>query len=202
MSEHYYSGKPSAKHDLRTITEVLRGTELQLETDAGVFAKSGVDFGSKLLIETMEMDNEASVLDVGCGYGPIGLSAAKLAGAGRVTMVDINERAVELAIRNAKRNRITNVEILVSDLFTAVQGRRFNCILTNPPIRAGKETVHRIFELAHEHLLPGGVLWVVIQKKQGAPSAYAKLESLFSEVADVARSKGYHIFKCTRDNLG
>lgn len=198
MSEHYYSGKPSAKHDLRTITEVLRGIELQFETDAGVFSKGGVDFGSKLLIETMEMDSGAAVLDVGCGYGPIGLAAAKLATSGRVTMIDVNERAVELARRNAQRNKITNVEILVSDLFAQVEGRLFDCILTNPPIRVGKETVHRIFELAYTHLHQGGALWVVIQKKQGAPSALAKLESLYGDVEDVARSKGYHIFKCIR----
>ena len=198
MSEHYYSNKPTAKHDLRTIKEELRGTELIFTTDAGVFSKGGVDFGSKLLIETMEIKPGYRVLDVGCGYGPIGLSAARLANPGVVTMVDVNERAVELARENAKTNNINNVEIIVSDLFEQVRGLTFDCILTNPPIRAGKETVHRIFELGWEHLVPGGELWVVIQKKQGAPSAFVKLESLFTTVQDVAKSKGFHIFKCIR----
>ncbi|MBC8079982.1 MAG: class I SAM-dependent methyltransferase [Gorillibacterium sp.] len=198
MSEHYYSNKPSAKHDLRKIKEELRGTELIFTTDAGVFSKGGVDFGSKLLIETMEIKPGYRVLDVGCGYGPIGLAAARLATPGVVTMLDINERAVELARENAIHNGIDNVEIIVSDLFEQVRGLSFDCILTNPPIRTGKETVHRIFELAWEHLVLGGELWIVIQKKQGAPSALTKLESLFTTVQDVAKSKGFHIFKCTK----
>lgn len=198
MSEHYYSPKPSVGHDLHTIEETLRGRRLVFATDAGVFSKKGVDYGSKLLVETMVIPIEARVLDVGCGYGPIGLSAAVLAHEGIVTMVDINERAVALARQNANRNNITNVEILQSDLLSEVKGNSFDVVLTNPPIRAGKETVHRIFEEAHEVLVPGGSLWVVIQKKQGAPSAYDKLEDLFAEVEQVERDKGYWIIKATK----
>jgi 16S rRNA (guanine1207-N2)-methyltransferase len=198
VSEHYYTGKPTAKHELRTITERLRGRTFSFVTDAGVFSKGGVDFGSRLLIETMELGDGERVLDVGCGYGPIGLSAAALAPHGTVTMIDINERAVELARENAKRNDIENVEIAQSDLFEKVQDREFDSILTNPPIRAGKETVHRIFAEAQKHLVFGGRLWVVIQKKQGAPSAFAKLESLFASVKEVTKDKGYRIFCCVK----
>ncbi len=113
-------------------------------------------------------------------------------------MVDINERAVALAKHNADRNGLDNVEILQSDLLSELKGRSFDVVLTNPPIRAGKETVHRIFEQAHEALVPGGALWVVIQKKQGAPSAYSKLESLYSRVEQVERSKGYWIIKAAK----
>lgn len=120
-----------------------------------------------MLIEAMQLPAQASVLDVGCGYGPIGLAAAALVPEGHVTMVDINERAVQLAIENAERNGVKNVTIKQSDLFAEVKNERFDVILTNPPIRAGKETVHTIFELAYEHLKEGGALWVVIQKKQG-----------------------------------
>jgi 16S rRNA (guanine1207-N2)-methyltransferase len=197
VSDHYYSNKPTVEHDLRTVRVTLRGVELVFWTDAGVFSKSGVDFGSDLLIESMEIPEDASVLDVGCGYGPIGLSAAKLAVQGRVTMVDINERAVELARRNAETNGITNVEVLVSDRYAGVQGRRFDVILTNPPIRAGKQVVHSIFEGAVEHLTERGELWVVIQKKQGAPSAKKRLEELFESVEDVARDAGFRIFRCS-----
>lgn len=198
MSEHYYSKKPTTAHDLQTIEEQLRGRKFTFVTDAGVFSKKGVDYGSKLLIETMELTEDASVLDVGCGYGPIGLSAALMASRGRVAMVDINERAVELAKRNAQRNRIENVRILQSDMLEAVMDQTFDAVLTNPPIRAGKETVHRIFEQAHQVLKPGGALWVVIQKKQGAPSAWAKLETLFSQVEEKERDKGYWIIKATK----
>jgi 16S rRNA (guanine1207-N2)-methyltransferase len=198
VSEHYYTSKPSTRHDVHCLDATLRGRKLKLETDAGVFSKKGVDFGSELLIETMNFSSEAKVLDVGCGYGPIGLSAALLASGGHVTMVDVNERAVELAKRNAELNQIANVTVLQSDRLEAVRGRQFDVVLTNPPIRAGKETVHSIFEQAHDALVSGGTLWVVIQKKQGAPSAWAKLESLFAEVEEVERDKGYWILKATK----
>lgn len=199
MTEHYYSDKPTARHERKTVKETLRGIPFTFITDAGVFSKAGIDFGSKLLIETMEILPNDRVLDVGCGYGPIGLSAAVLAKSGTVTMVDINERAVELAKENARTNRISNVDILQSDLLASVGEREFDCILTNPPIRAGKETVHRIFEQACDRLAPGGRLWIVIQKKQGAPSAFTKLESLFPQVEEVTKDKGYRIFRCIKE---
>ena len=194
MTDHYYSKKPSAASDKRTLDAVLRGKAFSFVTDAGVFSKDGVDFGSRLLIETMEIAEDDAVLDVGCGYGPIGLSAAALATRGKVTMIDINERAVELAKENARRNGLANVEVLQGDLFEPVQGQTFTKILTNPPIRAGKQVVHQIFEQAREHLTEGGQLWVVIQKKQGAPSALAKLETLFPSVREADKNKGYRIY--------
>lgn len=198
MAEHYYSQKPTAGHDLQTIEATLRGRTYSFQSDAGVFSKKGIDFGSRLLIETMELASDARVLDVGCGYGPIGLAAATLAHRGTVTMIDINERAIELAKRNAQRNGIANVRILQSDRLSEVLQEQFDAVLTNPPIRAGKEVVHGIFEQAAEVLVPGGALWVVIQKKQGAPSAFAKLEELFASVEEVCKDKGYRIFKAVK----
>ncbi|TDF91442.1 class I SAM-dependent methyltransferase [Paenibacillus piri] len=196
--EHYYSQKPTAAHQIQTIEETLRGRKYTFITDAGVFSKKGVDYGSKALIEALEIDESAEVLDVGCGYGPIGFAAAGLAARGHVTMVDINERAVELARQNAQRNHIANVDILQSDMLGKVMDRQFDVVVTNPPIRAGKETVHRIFEQSYEVLRQGGALWIVIQKKQGAPSAFAKLESLFAKVTEVTKDKGYRIVKAVK----
>jgi 16S rRNA (guanine1207-N2)-methyltransferase len=198
LSEHYYSQKPTVSHDVQLIEEILRGHKYYFATDAGVFSKKGVDYGSRVLIEAMEIERNASVLDVGCGYGPIGLAAAGLAKTGKVTMVDINERAVELARQNAQRNHITNIEILQSDMLAEVLDRKFDIVLTNPPIRAGKATVHRIFGQAFEVLQSGGALWIVIQKKQGAPSTFAKLESLFTKVVEVTKDKGYRILKAVK----
>lgn len=198
MSEHYYTQKPTAKHELRVIKETLRGRTFSFATDAGVFSRAGVDFGSRLLIETMDIPPAAKVLDVGCGYGPIGLAAATLAPDGRVTMIDVNERAVELARHNAELNGIRNVDIFQSDLFAGVKPQRFDVILTNPPIRAGKQTVHQIFEQARDYLPPGGQLWLVIQKKQGAPSAFAKLEQLYDTVEEITKDKGYRIFRAVQ----
>lgn len=196
MADHYYSKKPTADHDLRLIKERVRGNTLELWTDAGVFSKGGLDFGSRLLIENMDIPSAAAVLDVGCGYGPIGISAAKLAVDGRVLMVDLNERAVELARRNIKQNAVTNARAEVSDLFENVDVPRFDRILTNPPIRAGKAVVHAIFEGAASRLTSDGELWIVIQRKQGAPSALKKLQELFDVVEDRARDAGYRIFCC------
>ncbi|WNR44291.1 class I SAM-dependent methyltransferase [Paenibacillus roseipurpureus] len=198
MSEHYYTQRPTVKSDVHTMQEVLRGKTFTFLTDAGVFSKKGVDYGSKVLIETMELPADAAVLDVGCGYGPMGLSAAHLCPQGHVTMLDINERAVELSKENARRNGITNVTVLQSDRLEQVKDQKFDVVLTNPPIRAGKETVHRIFEEAHNCLVPGGSIWVVIQKKQGSPSAVKKLESMYSEVAEISKDKGYRILKATK----
>ncbi|MZQ83382.1 methyltransferase [Paenibacillus sp. 5J-6] len=198
MSEHYYTQRPTVKHDVNVAQEELRGKKYTFLTDAGVFSKKGVDYGSKHLIETMQLKEDAKVLDVGCGYGPIGLSAAVMCPKGHVTMVDINERAIELSAENARRNGIANVSILQSDLLEQVKEQRFDVVLTNPPIRAGKEVVHRIFTDAYDCLVDGGSIWVVIQKKQGAPSAMKKLESLYSEVVEVSKDKGYKILKATK----
>lgn len=199
MADHYYASQPTAAHDRKTWDTVLRGQSYRFVSDAGVFAKGGVDFGSRTLIEAMDIPHDAEVLDVGCGYGPIGLVAARLAAKGHVTMIDVNSRAVELAKENAAANGVNNITVLESDLFSALDDRKFDVVLTNPPIRAGKATVHAIFEGAYERLRSGGSLWVVIQKKQGAPSAKEKLESLFSRVVEVTKDKGYRIYRAVKE---
>ncbi|MFK7697372.1 class I SAM-dependent methyltransferase [Paenibacillus sp. HJGM_3] len=198
MADHYYTEKPTAESDRGVVEANLRGKAFTFVTDAGVFSKRGLDFGSRLLIETMAIAPDDRVLDVGCGYGPIGLTAAWLAKQGEAVLVDINERAIGLAKENRRRNGIVNAEVLQSDRLLAVQDRSFTKILTNPPIRAGKQVVHSIFEQAHERLVEGGELWVVIQKKQGAPSAWTKLEEMFRGVELVEKDKGYWIIKAVK----
>lgn len=198
MSEHYYTRRPTAGHDRKTFHAVLRGRSCAFVTDAGVFSRAGVDFGTRLLIEHVALPQDARVLDMGCGWGPIGIALAGLVPQGRVTMADVNERALALARENARLNGAGNVEIVQSDLFAGLAGRTFTHIVTNPPIRAGKETVYRLFEQAAAHLEDGGELWLVIQKKQGAPSARRKLETLFASVREAAKAKGYHIFCAVR----
>ncbi|MHA6481164.1 class I SAM-dependent methyltransferase [Paenibacillus sp. strain BS8-2] len=198
MSNHYYSKTPEVKHNRQIVETLLRGRQLKFMTDAGVFSKASVDFGSKVLIEAMELRVDDRVLDVGCGYGPIGLSAASLASQGMVTMIDINGRAIELAKENAALNGISNVKIMQSDLYESVTDEEYDVILTNPPIRAGKAVVHQIFEEGHTLLKKGGSMWVVIQKKQGAPSALEKLEQVYEEVVEVTKDKGYRIFRAKK----
>ncbi|MCH4827800.1 MAG: class I SAM-dependent methyltransferase [Planococcus sp. (in: firmicutes)] len=199
MSQHYYSKNPQTKSNPREWTDILRGEKFRFQTDAGVFSKSEVDFGSRLLIEAFQDSTiDGPVLDVGCGYGPIGMTVAKISPQKQVHMVDVNTRAIELAKTNVEKNDISNVQIYESDGLSAVEASGFSAILTNPPIRAGKETVFRFYEEAAKKLADGGSLWVVIQKKQGAPSTQVKLEELFGEVKVVDKKKGYFIFEARK----
>lgn len=199
MTEHYYSRSQNVSSDPSYWDYTLKENKFRFKTDNGVFSKKEVDFGSRVLIEAFtypEVDGD--ILDVGCGYGPIGLSIAKDAKDRKVHMVDVNERALALAKENAALNQIDNVVIYESDRLLQVKGNKFAGILTNPPIRAGKKIVHDIFEQSYEHLINNGELWVVIQKKQGAPSTLEKLEQLFQEVDVVEKKKGYFIIKAKR----
>ena len=199
MSEHYYSNKPQTESKPRQWKFTLRGHTFTFETDAGVFSKSEVDFGSRVLIDTFEMPEvEGDVLDVGCGYGPIGLSIAKANPERFVHMMDINTRAIALAEKNAQVNGVQNVRIFESDGLASVGDVKAAAILTNPPIRAGKETIFRFYDESYEKLVEGGELWIVIQKKQGAPSTVSHLEELFSEVDVVEKKKGYWIIRAKK----
>lgn len=197
---HYYDKYPNTAHDRKQWSTMLRGIQLKFVSDAGVFSKDDVDYGSRLLIECMDIAEDAAVLDVGCGYGPIGLIAAMLAVRGYITMIDINKRALELARRNALLNGIHNVAVQESDGLNTLGEARYSVILSNPPIRAGKELVHKIFAQSFEHLVNGGSLWIVIQKKQGASSAEIKLKQLFGEgnVELVGKDKGYRVYRAKK----
>ncbi|KXZ21166.1 16S rRNA methyltransferase [Bacillus nakamurai] len=200
MSEHYYSEKPSVKSNKQTWSFTLRNKTYTFTSDSGVFSKKEVDFGSRVLIEAFqEPETDGDFLDVGCGYGPIGLSLAGEFTDRTIHMVDVNERAVELSNENAEKNEIKNVRIYQSDLFSNIDSAQtFASIITNPPIRAGKKVVHAIFEKSAEHLRTSGELWIVIQKKQGGPSAIEKLKELFDEVSVVQKKKGYYIIKAKK----
>ena len=200
MSEHYYSNKPQTESKPRQWKFPLLGHTFTFETDAGVFSKSEVDFGSRVLIDAFEIPKvEGVVLDVGCGYGPIGLSIAKVNPEREVLMMDINTRAIGLSQKNAQLNGVQNVRVFESDGLSAVEaGTQAAAILTNPPIRAGKETIFRFYDQAYELLVENGELWVVIQKKQGAPSTMSHLEEMFSEVDVVEKKKGYWIIRAKK----
>lgn len=199
MTNHYFSQTPDSESDPRFWEYLLKGRKFRFKTDTGVFSKKEVDFGSRLLIETFEPPEvEGPFLDVGCGYGPIGLSVAFASPDRIVHMVDVNQRALSLAKDNAILNQIENVEIYESDRLAGVEEQGFAAVLTNPPIRAGKKVVFDFFRQSYEKLAKGGTLWVVIQKKQGAPSALKEIETLFGNVELINRSKGYYIIKAEK----
>ena len=199
MTEHYFSQQPQSKSSPKTWNYQLRDKSYTFTSDIGVFSKNEVDFGSRLLIESfVEPHISGEFLDLGCGYGPIGIAIAGSYPDRKIYMTDVNERALKLAQKNANQNHIQNVTLIQSDRFSDLGNQQFAAILTNPPIRAGKKVVHAIFEESYQALHRSGELWVVIQKKQGAPSAKKKLIEQFDKVEVIERRKGYYIFRATR----
>jgi len=199
MSDHYYSKQPQSKETSSNIMCTLKNHTFTFTTGAGVFSKKGIDFGSRLLIESFQPpDQKGDFLDLGCGYGPIGISIAHFYRERHLYLVDINERAIALAKRNAQQNDVGNVTVMQSDGFEQVQNHIFAAIVTNPPIRAGKQVIQCFFESSRTHLIEGGELWVVVQKKQGAPSVIKFLSTIFNQVDIIERKKGYHIIRAIR----
>jgi 16S rRNA (guanine1207-N2)-methyltransferase len=199
--EQYFTKNPTTKDDIYKFKWNALGVEFIFNTSNSVFSKSAVDFGTMTMIETFvanEMDFEGSILDLGCGYGPVGVILAKTMTNIKITMLDINERAVMLSEMNAKENKVADkIKVLQSNILENTE-EKFDRILTNPPIRAGKETVYMFFDKSHEHLKDGGKLYVVIQKKQGANSAIDKLNSLFGNCETIHKKAGYFILCCVK----
>ena len=196
MSKMYYAENPDAAHDIHELRVDLLGEKMTFLTDAGVFSKKMIDFGSQLLLKCLEVNQGETVLDVGCGYGPLGLSLAKAYGV-QATMVDINNRALDLARQNAERNKV-EATIFQSNIYEQVEGH-FDHVISNPPIRAGKQVVHEIIEKSKDFLEIGGDLTIVIQKKQGAPSAKSKMENVFGNCEVVKKDKGYYILRSVKE---
>lgn len=198
MSNQYFENNPNLKSEQVELTYYIKGLMMRFYSDNGVFSKNRVDFGSSLLLKTLPSLEHKDILDVGCGYGPIGLTIAKTNPSSFVHMIDVNERAVSLAMKNKTLNKIENAEIFVSDIYEKVN-RKYDCIVTNPPIRAGKKVVWAITLGALEYLLPNGEMWCVIQKKQGAESLIKGLKTVFSNVEIVEKDKGYCIIRSKKD---
>lgn len=192
----YYAENPDTAHDIHELRVDLLGQKMTFLTDAGVFSKKIVDFGSQLLLKCLEVNQGETVLDVGCGYGPLGLSLAKAYGV-QATMVDINTRALDLARRNAEKNN-AKATIFQSNIYEQVEGH-FDHVISNPPIRAGKQVVHEIIEKSKDFLEIGGDLTIVIQKKQGAPSAKSKMEDVFGNCEILKKDKGYYILRSVKE---
>lgn len=194
MSEQYFKPEPSSLSKRESYRFDFGSQDFLVQTDAGVFSREGLDQGSKLMLLTVLPDLHGRVLDLGCGWGAVGLIAGKLKPNLQLLLVDVNQRACGLAIDNLRNNGV-NGQVVCTDGFRGIHSR-FDWILLNPPIRAGKQVVYRLFRDSAAHLLPGGRLVVVIRKQQGAPSAKAYLETIFGRVDLAARSKGYHVLIC------
>ncbi len=202
MSLHYFTPAPHAGHRVRELTVTLRGRTFRFLTDRGVFAARGVDRGSRLLLEHGDVRDGDVILDLGCGYGAIGLAAAALAPHGHAHLVDINARAVDLARENATRNGIANVTVYEGDGVAPVRGIAFDLVLTNPPIRTGRSTVLRFFAGARDVLRPGGRFLFVARTAQGAHTLARHVGSLFGNVREVAKGGGFRLYAATKVQTG
>ena len=189
---HYYR-RPSRLAKRVLVSDYIRGVTVEFYTQPGVFSYKRVDEGTKLLLEHLVLPREdATVLDVGCGYGVIGITIAKAHPRTRVYMVDVNPVAVELARLNAKHNGVADrVTVLLGSVYEPVNGMRFDLIASNPPLSAGMDVVEEIVRGAPSHLSNGGSLQMVLRK--GEERVRRLLADLFPEVTILARKKGYTV---------
>ncbi len=190
---HYYSEDQRDVKSRRQTVMYTHGTHaFRFTTDHGVFSKDHVDTATSALLDHLMINADETVLDLGCGYGVIGIVIASVKGA-QVIMSDVNERALALARENAEAHD-GETTVIKSDGFDAIDAR-FDHIVTNPPIRIGKNRLYTMFNAAKAHLKPNGSLWLVMHKKHGALSAIAYLRTLY-KVEVVAKHKGFRIIRC------
>lgn len=192
--EHYFTNNENLKSELRTISYEVNNVPFSFTSDNGVFSKDKIDFGSlnlvKVLLKNYPKKN-INALDVGCGYGFIGISLAKLLDS-KFDMVDVNNRAIHLANMNIKNNKV-EARAFYSDALSGID-KNYDLIVTNPPIRAGKVVVEKILLDSLKHLNSDGELWFVIRKDQGAKSIINLLKTDY-EVTLVEKCKGFYVIK-------
>ena len=200
MNDQYYTADPHSESRPVPCAFPYRGYGLNFMTDAGVFSKGELDVGTRLLLDALPALS-GDVLDLGCGWGAIGVAVARANKAASVVMADVNHRALGLARDNCLRNGVT-AEVIESDGMRAVMGRRFDAIITNPPIRAGKQVIYQMFADAALSLNPGGALYLVIRKQQGAESCVKYLKTLFDSVEKLDKSGGFWVLKASEPKEG
>lgn len=194
MGQYFTNDNSIPSKHVKTRAVVLNNSFI-FYTDNGVFSKDGLDFGSRLLLENIPLTEIGeSLLDVGCGYGVFGIILNKILGV-KVTMCDVNRRALHLAEKNIKENKCSDCSVIKSSCYQNINSK-YSTIITNPPIRAGKKVVYEILEGAKDYLLPGGRLFFVVRKEQGAKSIISDMQKIYN-VEVLERKKGFFIIKCT-----
>ncbi|MCB9497885.1 MAG: class I SAM-dependent methyltransferase [Erysipelotrichaceae bacterium] len=198
---HYFQNDPLLASKERLIKLEIDGHVINFKTDNGVFSKSKVDEGSLAFLKVLiPLHLTGKILDLGCGYGPIGLTIAMTSSQARVDLADINTRALALCEENAQTLGLSQrVTCLRSDIYENIEGP-YDSIVVNPPIRAGKSITYAMYEGALQRLIDGGSLFVVIRKNQGAPTASRYIESLFGNISLLKRDKGYYIYQAIKVN--
>ena len=196
---HYFQLDPELASKQRVIEYYIDGRTISLVSDNGVFSKDKIDEGTFAFLKVLvPLRLSGKILDLGCGYGPIGLTIALTSPEARVDLADINTRALALCEENAKKLGLSpRVTVLLSNIYENIEGQ-YNSIVVNPPIRAGKIVTYAMYEGAFSHLIDGGSLFIVIRKNQGAPTASRYIEGIFGNITLLKRDKGYYIYEAKK----
>ena len=192
MNEHYFTEKPESRVRYGLIKARLRGEMYEFLTASGVFSPKRIDRGTALLAEKMIIKDGSRVLDLGCGYGVLGIVAARVGRNVRVVLTEVNKRAARLAEDNLERNGVHNAEVRRGSFYEPVRGEVFDVILCNLPMSAGLKVVYRIIEESKDHLAPGGTLQVVVRR--GAGRIRDKMLAAFGNVTTLDKKGGYRVF--------
>lgn len=192
---HYFTNEENLKSEIEKVIAEINGIPFYFYTDNGVFSKGELDFGTELLLKNFKYDdpNNKTLLDIGCGCGPIGIYASHLGFT--VDMSDVNKRAIHLSKMSLKEQGL-NANVFESDAYKNITNK-YDYIVSNPPIRVGKEELYEIVMNAKEHLKDGGSLWIVVRKQQGAESMVRDMKNVYKTVEVVAKKKGFFIIKAS-----
>lgn len=191
---HYFIEDKNLKHEFATVEYYFKENKFSFTTDAGLFSKDHIDPATEILLNAIPLLS-GSLLDLGCGYGVIGIVLAKAYGL-KLTQADVNGAAVALTVKNAKANGVITQSV-ISDCFENISGT-FDVITLNPPIHAGKAVTYRMYEESINHLNPGGKFFIVTLKKHGAESTEAKLKSIYGSCETIYKKKGVFVFCCVK----
>ncbi|MBI3027478.1 class I SAM-dependent methyltransferase [Candidatus Woesearchaeota archaeon] len=195
--EHYYSEQQKSFMNLKKIKQKINGKKFEFYTGSGVFSKEGVDKGTLLLAESMVVQQNSNVLDIGCGIGVLGIVAAKIFNA-NIAMSDINKRAIMLAKMNIKLNK-AKAEIYQGNLYEKIKDKNFDVILSNPPQTAGKGTCFKLIEQSKEHLKTNGNIQLIARHNKGGKSLSKKMEEVFGNVKVIAKKSGYWVYVSVKE---
>lgn len=192
---HYFTNEENLKSEIEKVIAEINGIPFYFYTDNGVFSKGELDFGTELLLKNFKYDNpnNKTLLDIGCGCGPIGIYASHLGFT--VDMSDVNKRAIHLSKMSLKEQNL-NANVFESDAYKNITNK-YDYIVSNPPIRVGKEKLYEIVMNAKEHLKDGGSLWIVVRKQQGAESMVRDMKNAYKTVEVIVKKKGFFIIKAS-----
>ena len=193
--EHYFIDNKNLKSNIKKNTVIINNLEFTFFTDNGLFSKRGLDYGTKVLLENFDFGEKRSFLDVGCGCGPIGIFIAKYSINNIVDMIDINQKAVDLCKKSIEYNKLSNISVFKSNGYENVK-KKYDAIVINPPIHAGKKVVYDIIKNAINYLNKNGEVWIVIRKDQGAKSLIEDMKDIYN-FQIIKRDNGFYIIKST-----